>query len=998
VPISFLAAEQERRHGRYAGEPSADQLARCFHLDDADRALIATRRWDHMRLGFAVQLGTVRFLGAFLDDPADVPAGVAADLARQLGIDDPGCLARYRESRIRFQHAAEIRAQYGYREFADPAAGFRLVRWLYALCWTGSDRPGALFDRAVAWLLAHKVLLPGATVLERLVARVRARAAQRLWRAIARGVAATQRAKLDALLLPGEGGRQSAFDRLRDGPVLQSPAELGRAVKRLEEVRALAEGLPPADRVPPGRVAALARHAGAARAQAVARMPEERRAATLLAYVRTLEATAQDDVLDLFDAVVTRLSADAEAAGERARLRTLRDLDAAALRLGRACAVLLDEDTPDTAVRAAAFEAVTPDALRAAMARVVELARPEEGSPYVAELREQARRLQFLPALLRAVRFAAAPAARPVLDAVEHLRALAEGRPAGKPPLAWVPKGWRDEVVRADGGVDMAAYRVCLLPRVRAALRRRDLHTEPSLRYADPRKGLLEGAAWEAARPAVCRSLGVSSSAAEELGRLGARLDAAWREAAGLLPSSTAMRLRAGKDPGLVLAALDRLDEPPSLVALRAAAQARMPRVDLPEIVLEIHARTGFLDAFTHASEAGSRAAGLATSLSAVLLAEACNTGFEPLARADVPALRRSRLGWAKQNYMRGDTITAGNARLVAAQAAIPLARAWGGGEVASADGLRFVVPVRTVHAGPNPRYFGQGRGVTWYNLASDQYTGLGGVAVPGTLRDSLVLLAVVLEQETALQPTEVMTDTGAYADSMFGIFHLLGYRFSPRIADAGGARFWRMDRGADYGPLNGLAAHRINLRLIEQHWDDLLRLAGSLKLGVVQATGLVRTLQVKDRPTPLARALAELGRVLKTLHLLEYACDEAFRRRILGQLNRHERRHRLARVVFHGKQGELRQRYREGQEDQLGALGLVVNVVVLWNTIYLDAALDQLRAEGHGVRDEDVARLSPLGFEHVNMLGRYAFTLPDVVARGGLRPLRDPTLHDDEG
>jgi TnpA family transposase len=107
----------------------------------------------------------------------------------------------------------------------------------------------------------------------------------------------------------------------------------------------------------------------------------------------------------------------------------------------------------------------------------------------------------------------------------------------------------------------------------------------------------------------------------------------------------------------------------------------------------------------------------------------------------------------------------------VAAQSSIPLAHAWGGGDVASADGLRFVVPVRTIHAGPNPRYFGQGRGVTWYNLASDQYTGLNGVVVPGTLRDSLVLLAVVLEQETALQPTEIMTDTGAYADGMFGIF-----------------------------------------------------------------------------------------------------------------------------------------------------------------------------------------------------------------------------------
>ena len=146
------------------------------------------------------------------------------------------------------------------------------------------------------------------------------------------------------------------------------------------------------------------------------------------------------------------------------------------------------------------------------------------------------------------------------------------------------------------------------------------------------------------------------------------------------------------------------------------------------------------------------------------------------------------------------------------------------------------------------------------------------------------------------------------------------------------------------------------------------------------------------------ARALEELGRLIKTLYLLRFIDDEAYRRRILVQLNRGEGRHQLARVVFHGKRGELRQRYREGQEDQLGSLGLVVNVIVLWNTIYMDAALNQLRAEGFDVRAEDVARLSPLGFDHINMLGRYAFTLPDTVARGELRPLRDPRIADDEG
>ncbi len=551
-----------------------------------------------------------------------------------------------------------------------------------------------------------------------------------------------------------------------------------------------------------------------------------------------------------------------------------------------------------------------------------------------------------------------------------------------------------------NGLVDRRAWTLCLIDRLRGALRRRDIFAAPSLRYADPRIGLLDGAAWEAARPTVCRTLGMSQVPAEEIGRLSNRLDQTFHAVADALPKNASVRIEVGdKDDDLVLTGLDAIEEPPSLVALRSAVAARLPRVDLPELLLEINARTGFAGAFTHASESASRAGDLETSICAVLLAEACNTGLEPLLRQDISSLRRSRLSWVRQNYIRADTLTLANARLVAAQNGIDLARRWGGGDVASADGLRFVVPVRTIHSGPNPKYFGPERGVTYYNLVSDQFTGLNAITVPGTLRDSLVLLSVVLEQETALEPTEIMTDTGAYTDVIFGIFWLLGYQFSPRIADIGGSRFWRIDQKADYGPLNRLAAHKVNMALIAQHWDDLLRLAGSLKLGLVQVSGLMRTLQTKDRPTKLARALEELGRVIKTLYMLAYIDDEAYRRRILNQLNRGEGRHQLARVVFHGKRGELRQRYREGQEDQLGALGLVVNSIILWNTIYMDAALDQLRSEGMDVRDEDVARLSPLGHEHINMLGRYAFILPEVVARGELRPLRLPTaVGEDEG
>jgi hypothetical protein len=123
---------------------------------------------------------------------------------------------------------------------------------------------------------------------------------------------------------------------------------------------------------------------------------------------------------------------------------------------------------------------------------------------------------------------------------------------------------------------------------------------------------------------------------------------------------------------------------------------------------------------------------------------------------------------------------------------------------------------------------------------------------------------------------------------------------------------------------------------------------------------------------------------------------DETYRRRILTQLNRGESRHGVARAIFHGQRGELRQRYREGQEDQLGALGLVVNAVVLWNTRYLDAALARARASGALVNLEDVERLSPLLLDHINVLGRYEFVLAKSIRQGKLRPLRDPDQPDD--
>jgi hypothetical protein len=289
-------------------------------------------------------------------------------------------------------------------------------------------------------------------------------------------------------------------------------------------------------------------------------------------------------------------------------------------------------------------------------------------------------------------------------------------------PREVLTPAWRQLAEPRQGSLDRRFYTFCVLERLQDGLHRRDLFVTPSERWGDPRAKLLRGEAWEAARASVSRTLDRKPDATSELDALSRQLDEAYRHTAASLPSSSDVCIERvkGKDR-LSLSPLDKLDESPSLTSLKEKVTSLLPRVDLPDALLEIHALTGFADEFSHVSEADARVEDLALSICAVLIAEACNIGLVPVARSDVAALTYARLAWVQQNYLRPETLVPANARLVKAHSRIPLTKVWGGGEVASADGLRFVVPVRSLHAGYNSKYFHMERGVTYYNFVSNQ-------------------------------------------------------------------------------------------------------------------------------------------------------------------------------------------------------------------------------------------------------------------------------------
>jgi TnpA family transposase len=1003
VPVEFLSDAEAAAYCRFDGDLSREDLDRVFFLDDADLELIEKRRGDHNRLGFALQLGTVRWLGAFLPDPTAVPSSVLGYVAGQLDVSDPACVERYLERRrTRFEHVEEIKAACRLRDFA--AVHEQFEEWLDARAWMTGDGPRAVFNEAIGWLREREALLPGVTTLARLVARARADTDERLHELLSKVPSAEQARVLDQLLEVPEGARVSGLERWRKAPAEPTGKNMKLALARVAEIHGVGiDATAVRALVPARRLVDVARYGMAAKAPALRRHPAPRRLATLVATVVHLSASSIDDCLELFDLLmVTELLGKAQRETEKQRAAQHPRLARASAKLAAAVRVLLEASASGEALQVAdvwrSIETVVPRAeLGAALATVQELVAnvdSDDEGEMRARLAERSRLAGgFIKPLCEVIEFGANAEGATVLAEMRRMpRLLAAHRlKTADIDERLVHGSWRRLVygrpAPAAGAVDKNAYAFCVLTQFHRHLVRRDVYAPESSRWRDPRALLLDGDAWANAKQPVLSALSLPENPDRLLAEHARVLDGAYREVAARLQDSSVTVDARGR---LHLGALEAIEEPASLIELRQLVRAMLPRVSVPEAILEVMAwEPRFVEAFTAVSGGRSRLKDLEVTIAACLTAHALNIGFDPIVKQGVAALERDRLSHVDQNYMRAETYKAANPWLVEKQAGIALARAWGGGLVAAIDGMRFVVPIPSIYARPNRKYFGPDRGVTWLNMVNDQAAGLAGKVVSGTPRDSLHMIDVAFSQDHGQRPDIIVADTGSYSDLVFGLCQLLGREYRPALADMPDQRSWRVDRTADYGPLNIAARGTINVERIRRHWPDMLRVVASIYTGAVRAYDVTRVLQRDGNPTPPGEAFQMYGRIFKSLHILACLDDENYRRDIKGMRNLQEGRHSLAGKIFHGKKGDLYQRYHDGMEDQLGALGLVLNCIVLWNTVYMNAALDQLRAAGHPVLAEDVARLSPFVRRHLGVHGDYSFLLPELA--GGLRELRDP-------
>ena len=993
MPVEFLTeAERERLNG-FPDDIPYDDLSAYFTLADADNQAINRQRGASNRLGFALQLCVLRYLGFVPDDLGKVPAQAIAFVAEQLGVAVTAISAYGQRIATRTVHLQQVQDYLGFRK-ATLTDLDRLAQWLLARAME-HDKPMLLLQIGCEQLRREHLVRPGISRLERLVATARHQAQEKTYQLLLPLLTPSRRLWLDALLEPQTDTARTRLVWLRASATAATASQIRVT---LEKIQFLQEnGVADWDLgiLNPNRIKFLAQIGRKSTNQYLQRCTTKRRYPILVAFLKQALLTLTDDVVEMFDQCLWDCHSDAKKDLEEFRQR-MADAINDKLRLFQDLGeVLLDSSVADEAVRTISFQRVAQTTLRTALEETKQLIRPSHDAYVDFFGRRYSYVRQFAPAFLQQLTFRSSRDSHPLFQALRLLRELDASKPRcpvpSEAPVAFIPAAWRSYVVDKQGNISRRYYELCTLWMLRQALRAGDIWVENSRRYADPETYLIPLEQWPKRRPEVGELTGTPLDGSQRLAERETELDGLLAQVnRQLFDRNSPLRVEDGR---LVLTPLEAEDRPPSAEALADAIGERLPKVDITDLLVEVDHWVHFSEHFKHASGNEARSAHFLLYLYACLLAQAGNFGLVQMAEnADIPY---HQLLWCNTWYVRENTLRGAFSAMVNYHHGLPISQLWGSGLLSSSDGQRFPVSGKVRIATSLPRYFGYGEGVTFYTWTSDQLSQYGIKVSPSTIRDATYVLDEILNNETELPILEHTTDTAGFTDLIFALFDLLGLRFSPRLRDIGSLTLYRLESTdlSRFPKLKDQVSGVVHRQRILEHWDDMLRVAGSLKLGWVTASLFVQKLQAFPQQNVLTRALQEYGRLIRTLHILRWYVDEDGRRRINRQLNKGEAIHSVRSAISVANKGELRRKQEEALSHQAGCLNLVTNAVILWNTVYMAAAVEQLKKEGYPIQDSDLAHVWPTRHAHINFYGHYHFNIEETQQRQGLRSLRQPNV-----
>ena len=850
------------------------------------------------------------------------------------------------------------------------------------------DQERILLDLACQRLAREGILRPWIGDMEQLVGSVIEAAHQETYHRLQALLTPELRARLDGLLLLEADQKLTRFTWLLQPPLSRTPAAIKTTIKKLHFLQQW--NVPQWDLscLHSNRQKRLAQLARARSNQALQRLLPHKRYSFLVAFCWQMHQELTDLIVKMFEECWDDILGRSRRQVEEYQKATSRTKDQLMRTLSQVASLVLQEDAiPSASLRKAIFERVDKEELQEAVVLATALTELNRHSHLDFLAARYSHIKQFSVSFLAALDFQNAFEGDDFFQALLLVKELQTGKRRKLPlevPASFVTNAWKKFVFNSQKQVQRIPYELAVLSTLRDRLGNGDVYLQHSQKYTSLDSCLIDKTSWANGLQAeAIAQLGLPTPATQRLDDRMAELESALPLLEQILQEGGDIRL--DEKGELVITPLEAEDIPASAVELNEALFALLPEVELTDLLVEVDRWTGF-SAYLTGVDNLPKGDNHTALLYASLLASACNIPLTDMARStglDYQALWR-----VSTQYLREENLKRANVHLVNYHHQQWLPTHWGGGTLSSSDGQRFPVSGKIRNAQAIPRYFGFGKGLTFYTHSSDQYSQFGSTAIPSTVRDATYLLDEILGNETVLLLLEHVTDTAGYTDIIFALFDLLGLQFLPRLRDLAHQRLCKIKgRDLTYPSLKFTSSFDANY--VRKQWDELVRLAASLKMGYVTSSILISKLNAYPRQHNLTHLLQEYGRLIKTNFILRYLQSKPLRRRINAQLNKGELLHALRAWLWFGGDGSIRKKQEEGQQQIVRSLNLLTNAVVLWNTVYLQAGHKQLQVEGYPVNEEDLAFLSPAKYAHINRLGRYSFLPSETVDASGLRPLR---------
>lgn len=979
----FNIAEKERLN-LLPDEVTANDLITFFTITDTDHKCIPVKSSASNRLGIAFQLCCLRYLG-FYPHP---PYGHSLEfIARQLKLD-ASCIQGYSQNEhTRSLHRKRIQKYLGFFK-STPLDIALLENWLLERA-LEHDKPILLFHSICEKLYADKIVRPGISVLERMITSARIKAIEVTYERLKHLIEGKNNF-LDSILKVDPKTGWTLLKWLRTGAVYHSPEVILETVNKLKLLKENGVQDWNLDSINPNRKKFLARIGRTASNQALQRLSPQRRYPILLVFLSQSLEDITDELVDLFDRHLSHSYTKSKNAWKQFQLSITKTTQTKLRLLQQLGGIILDENVSDTELRRMIYEHFPQSTLKVAIEECEHLVRPQDDKHYDFFAKKYNPIRRYIPEFLEILGLNANSKSKKLLQAIDLLKELNQTNKRkipDKTPTNFVPKAWHPYVFDDDGNIVRKYYELCSLVELKNDLRAGNIWVNHSRRYADPETYLIPKGQWPSLKKEACKMLGLPLDPKDHLDERKQQLKSALNTFDSELNHEKKFRIEKGK---LIVPRLKAEENPDSSQRLQNEITKRLPRIELAELLIEVDHWTGFIGNLEHAGGSQSRSKEINPNLYACILAQACNFGLKKMAYAS--DLSYDSLAWHTNWYLREETLQNCIDQLVNYQYHQPLSKYWGGGTLSSSDGQRFPVPVKAKNATSLPKYFGYGKGITFYSWTSDQFSQYGTRVIPTTIRDATYVLDAILDNETELEIIEHTTDTAGYTELVFALFDLMGMQFSPRIRDLGSQQIYRADKFDHYQNIEPLLKGGvINDELINDSWDEFLRVAASIKMGWVTASLLISKLKTYSRKNALTIALQEYGRLKKSIFIPSYLCSEEQQRRVGRQLNKGETIHDLRQFLLFANNGQIRKSQLDDQVCQASCLTLVTNAIIVWNTRYMQAVIEQLKLEGVQVSEEDLRHISPCRFEHINKYGKYIFEVEKEMNRDGLRILRDP-------